>query len=396
MALDLSALEIDLEAPSPAAASGKPLELAIDQILEDPKNARRDYDAVKMAELTASVADKGVKSPISVKPHPTIPGKYQINHGHRRFRASKAAGRTHVPAFIDEMHDDYDQVVENLQREDLTPLELAMFIAGKLEEGEKKGQVAQKLGKKPAMITEHLALIDPPGTILDLYRKGLLTSPRTIYDLRHLYEKYPEQVQMLLDAYEGEIERRTVDQWAAAIKNPASAPAEGTGLRHDENSGTGDAVAPAPASGAAGAPEEAAGTASAAAASQASGQTAPATDPGNQGTGKSGQGGQDGEGEGESESESEGEGEGGTTTVLLPHNTAHEKALGGKAPATPDPTRLKKPVMLVEYEGRAAMVLLWNRPSTAGLLRIKFEDNSEEEEVDAGRCKINCLLEATA
>jgi ParB family chromosome partitioning protein len=374
MALDLSALEIDLDAPSPAAASGKPLELALTDILEDPKNARRVYDPVKMAELTASIAEKGVKSPISVKRHPTIPGKYLTNHGHRRCRGSKEAGKTHIPAFIDELHDDYDQVVENLQREDLTPLELAMFISSKLDEGERKSQIAQKLGKKPAMITEHLALIDPPGPILDLYRQGLLISPRTIYDLRQLYEKYPDQVQAFLEAHEGDIERRTVERWADAIKNPPKSSPEGLGFRHDENQGGSSEGAQPPTSGAL--PQAPGGATEALSVGSPPAQTTPAA-----ADGENGQGAGNEEGRG--------------VTHLVSHNATNEKALNAKTAPAPDPTRIKKPVMLVECEGRAAMVLLWNRPTMPGLLKIKYEDNSEEEEVDAGRCKINCLLEAT-
>ncbi|SOO14185.1 ParB/RepB/Spo0J family partition protein [Xanthomonas citri] len=382
MSLDLSALDIDLDAPSPStAANGKPLELLISDVLEDPKNARKTYDPAKMAELTASVAQSGVKSPISVKPHPAIPGKFIINFGHRRFRASKAAAKTHVPAFIDEVHDDYDQVVENLQREDLTPLDLAMFIQGKLTEGEKKGQIAQKLGKSPATITEHLALIDAPGNLIDLYRQGHLTSPRTFYDLRQLYEKYPDRVQPLIDGHEGAIERRTVDTWAAALKGRPAPHSNDASLRHDEGK------QPATAAG------------SAASAGNGSGEGQPSSSNHADSTmppaglaNVVSEGFEDLGGVGEALTGSRDSGE----TSLPPHNPAHEGALQPKNVSAKDPMRLKKPVLLVEHDGRAAMVLLWNRPSTPGLLRIKYEDNGEELEVDAGRCRINCLLEATA
>ncbi|KGK66392.1 MULTISPECIES: ParB/RepB/Spo0J family partition protein [Xanthomonas] len=382
MSLDLSALDIDLDAPSPAAAAnGKPLALLISDVMEDPKNARKTYDPVKMAELTASVAQSGVKSPISVKPHPSIPGKFLINFGHRRFRASKTAGLTHVPAFIDEVHDDYDQVVENLQREDLTPLDLAIFIQGKLAEGEKKGQIAQKLGKNPATITEHLALIDAPGNLIDLYRKGHLTSPRTFYDLRQLYEKYPDRVQPLIDGHDGAIERRTVDTWAAAIKGRPALPSGDPSLRHDEVKQPATAHGGATSAGdssLAGQPSSANSTDSTARANPSSVVGEDVTDVG--GVDKAPAAGFSGSG----------------STSLPSHNPAHEGALQPKNVLPKDPMRLKKPVLLVEHDGRAAMVLLWNRPSTPGLLRIKYEDNGEESEVDAGLCKINCLLEATA
>lgn len=379
MSLDLSALDIDLNAPSPTAAGGKPLELALTDVLEDPKNARKEYDPSKMAELAASIAEKGIKSPISVKTHPAIPGKYLINHGHRRYRASKEAGKTHVPAFVDELHDDFDQVVENLQREDLSPLELAMFISAKLDEGHKKGEVAQKLGKKPAMITEHLALIDPPGSILDLYRRGQLTSPRTIYDLRQLYEKFPDQVQPLVDAHVGPIERRTVEQWATALKTSTALPPADAFLRHDEKLGGENGSESMP-------PRVDAAPTLVTDSGQADTKSPPASNSGDSGNPT------------DRSSGNRSETSTGPTgaNALLAHNPANEKALQKKTPGVQDPSRIKKPVLLVEFDGRAAMVLLWSRPTTPGLLRIKYEDNGDEVEVDAGLCKINCLLEATA
>lgn len=59
-----------------------------------------------------------------------------------------------------------------------------------------------------------------------------------------------------------------------------------------------------------------------------------------------------------------------------------------------DPDRMSKPLLLVEFDGRSAAVLLNRRPTTAGLIHIRFEDGGGDQEVDAGACKINLLTEA--
>lgn len=107
--------------------SGK-LELSLSSIIEDSEQPRTFFNEESLNELAESIKERGVKSPISVRPHPTEPGKYIINHGARRYRASLIAGKTTIPAFIDTNYDLYDQATENIQRENLTAREIAMVI----------------------------------------------------------------------------------------------------------------------------------------------------------------------------------------------------------------------------------------------------------------------------
>jgi ParB family chromosome partitioning protein len=90
---------------------------------------------------------RGVKTPISVRDNPDAAGRYLINHGARRVRASKLAHKTSIPAFIDNDYNEADQVIENLQRNELTPREIADFIGRELAKGKKKGDIAKELGK---------------------------------------------------------------------------------------------------------------------------------------------------------------------------------------------------------------------------------------------------------
>lgn len=180
-------------------ARQKPMELALDDVLEDPEQPRIEFDVVALAELADSIKERGVRTPVSVRPHPAMQGKWLLNHGARRYRASRIAGKTTIPAFVDESHDNYDQVVENLQRDSLTPREIALFIQKRLKMGDKKGEIASRLGKgrEPAFISYHMALIDAPAVIDDAYAAGT-TSPKTLYDLRTLHEKEPEQAAALV------------------------------------------------------------------------------------------------------------------------------------------------------------------------------------------------------
>lgn len=196
MALDLSALEEKPTAPAVAGAAqptGKPLDIPLADIEEDPDQPRKEFTPEAMQEMTDSVRARGVKTPVSVRTHPSKPGKWMLNFGARRYRGSLAAGRATIPAFVDEAHDDYDQVIENIQRDDLKPMELALFIKKRLDAGDQKKAIAKNLGKDGAIITQHLALIDPPACIEDAYSNGKCTSPKTLYELRGLHEKFPEQ-----------------------------------------------------------------------------------------------------------------------------------------------------------------------------------------------------------
>ncbi|WP_419604727.1 ParB/RepB/Spo0J family partition protein, partial [Thiolapillus sp.] len=109
----------------PPGGSGGPLELPIDLIDEDPNQPRHEdspgFSKQSLGELAETIRERKAKSPISVRPHPEVDGRYMINHGTRRYRASIIADKTTIPAYIDPDYTEADQVIENLQRNDLTP-----------------------------------------------------------------------------------------------------------------------------------------------------------------------------------------------------------------------------------------------------------------------------------
>lgn len=194
--------DIDLTGLDKAAVpKGKPIPIPIDDLIEDPNQPRQDFDEGELKKLAANIKAKGVKTPISVKPK-NAAGKYVINHGARRYRASRLAGKTTVPAFIDENHDKYDQVAENLLRDDLTPMELALFIHERVEAGDKKGEIAQRLGQESqSFISEHLPLIKAPASIQALARTKKFGS-KTLYVLCKAHQKKPQEIEAYIASTE--------------------------------------------------------------------------------------------------------------------------------------------------------------------------------------------------
>lgn len=227
--LDLTALDRTAPVPTPdpiakertvtAEVLGRPLQIPVKDIDEDPGQPRQEFDAASMEELEQSVRVHGVKTPISIRPHPTEQRRWILNFGARRLRASKAVGKTTIPAFVDRSHTDYQQVIENLQREDLKPRELAMFIKKKMDEGEKQAQIAELLGVNRSTVTNHLALIDPPACIDEIYTSGKCLSAKTLYDLRNLYKEFPKDVERWCEKAP-EITRATVSALSAKLRGP--------------------------------------------------------------------------------------------------------------------------------------------------------------------------------
>jgi ParB family chromosome partitioning protein len=187
---DLAALE-----RLAAGASGSPLQLLIADIDEDPEQPRREFDPQALAELAATIAAGGVRQPVSVRAHPTEPGRWMLNFGARRLRASRLAGKAEIPAFVDAVFDSYDQVIENEQREPLQPLELALFIERRLAAGESRADIARRLGKSRGYLTFIAALVEPPEFLLELYRSRRCTGLNELYELRKLHETSQEAVE---------------------------------------------------------------------------------------------------------------------------------------------------------------------------------------------------------
>lgn len=175
-----------------------PFNLALDLIDEDPNQPRSadnpGFSEQSIAEIGQTIKDRGVKSPISVRENPEQPGRYLINHGARRYRGSKWAGKSTIPAFVDNDYNEIDQVVENLQRNELTAREIANFIGRELAKGKKKGVIARELGKSPAYITQYAALLDLPDPVADAFNSGRLRDVTVVNEILTAWKRAPDRV----------------------------------------------------------------------------------------------------------------------------------------------------------------------------------------------------------
>ncbi|HSL98383.1 MAG TPA: ParB/RepB/Spo0J family partition protein, partial [Candidatus Deferrimicrobiaceae bacterium] len=142
----------------------------VDRIVPNPEQPRLALDEESLAELASSIKEHGVLQPILVRP--LDGGEFQLIAGERRWRASKAAGAASIPALVEEIDDDTAleiSIIENLQREDLTPLdEAAMYERMVKEHGYSVRKLAQKLGKDKGYLENRLRLADAPPEIREL------------------------------------------------------------------------------------------------------------------------------------------------------------------------------------------------------------------------------------
>ena len=88
-----------------------------------------------------------------MRPNPHVSGRWVLNFDARRLHASKLAGLSTIPTFVDASADSYDQVIENEQREGLAPLDLALFIQRRLAAGDIQAEIAQRMGKSRQYVT---------------------------------------------------------------------------------------------------------------------------------------------------------------------------------------------------------------------------------------------------
>jgi ParB family chromosome partitioning protein len=144
--------------------------LSIDRIESNPGQPRMVFDADALRELSASIKEHGVLQPILVRP--LGENRYQLIAGERRWRATREAGIATIPALVEEIDDDTAleiSIIENLQREDLSPLEEAtMFDRMVHEHGYSIRRLADKLGKDKGYLENRLRLADAPEEIREL------------------------------------------------------------------------------------------------------------------------------------------------------------------------------------------------------------------------------------
>lgn len=350
--LDLSALSGGFDDLSGGGAEGgKPLELSLDLVIEDPDNRRTagnaGFSEASLAELAASIiASGGLKTPISVKSADEN-GMHMINHGARRYRASLLAGMTTIRAFIDDAHDDYDQVIENIQREALEPMEIALFISQREEAGDKPGEIATRLGKKGPFVSRHKALLKMPGFLLRLYEEKGYKNVEGLYELTKASKSHMEKVETFVEGRDPDkLTLTAIRDFLKKVEGGEEAPK--TPAPGDENP----------------------------------------TNPGNEAAEGS-----------EIAAKASAEAENGVGKSAEPTTTAAEETTQqapSPAPiqqeAVKDHSKIKKAIVQVQHDERPARVMLDKR-AAYGVVWIKYDDDGHEVEVAAETVALVAITE---
>jgi ParB family chromosome partitioning protein len=168
-------LEVLLGGGEPSAT--ELLELPIEAIHANPKQPRKRFDGEAGSGLAESVRRQGVIQPLLVRPRAA--GGYEIVAGERRWRAARDAGHSTIPAVIREA-DDRDTLllglIENVAREQLTPVEEARAYAVLLDEfGLTLGEMAERVGRSKPSVSNRIRMLDLPDDVLGMLERGQLT-----------------------------------------------------------------------------------------------------------------------------------------------------------------------------------------------------------------------------
>ncbi len=155
-----------------------PIAIKINEIEPNREQPRKEFDNAALAELADSIAQHGVLQPILLRP--MLSGGYRIVAGERRWRAARMAGLSELPAVVREMTDSDEMLfalIENLQREDLSPLEEAKGYKTLMEtQNFTQEEVSKTIGKSRPAITNALRLLNLPEDIQEMLEQGLITA----------------------------------------------------------------------------------------------------------------------------------------------------------------------------------------------------------------------------
>ena len=186
---------------------------------------RKTFERESLEALADSIAAHGVLQPIIVRENEAFAGTYEIIAGERRWRAAKMAGLSEIPAIVfdgDELRAAQVAMIENIQREDLNPVEEAMGYGALIERfGLTQDQVAKQVGKNRSTVANMLRLLDLPKEVLEMLRIGELTTGHA----RALLALGTEQA--MIDLANKTVERQlSVREVEAAVKRMNTVPDE--------------------------------------------------------------------------------------------------------------------------------------------------------------------------
>lgn len=200
--------------------------LPLDEIIPNREQPRKQFDEEALADLSASIAQHGVLQPLLVRPMPD--GSYQLVAGERRWRASRMAGLTEVPVVVRDMDEQESAelaLIENLQREDLNPMEEAIGYRTLMESyGMTQEQTAQVVNKSRPAVANALRLLQLPEAVTDLVASGKLAAghARTVL----AFEGEEAQIAAANAAVDKGLSVRELEKMAKSAKAKPRAPKE--------------------------------------------------------------------------------------------------------------------------------------------------------------------------
>ena len=150
--------------------------IQLSEIQKNPYQPRKEFSEEKIQELAQSIKENGLIQPIIVRQSPVI--GYEILAGERRYRASLVAGLSEVPVIIKNLSDQdmmIHSIIENLQREDLNPIDEAKAYQSLIDKGFTHAEIAEKMGKSRPYITNLVRLLTLPDFILTEVETGKLS-----------------------------------------------------------------------------------------------------------------------------------------------------------------------------------------------------------------------------
>lgn len=230
----LSAL---LSAEGTATATEAAKEVPIDLIDPSAAQPRSVFNDTKLEELAKSIASNGVVQPILVRPKG---GRFELIAGERRWRAAQLAGLTKIPVVVRDVPDDQVleiALIENLQREDLNPIEEASGYRKLIETlGLTQETVAERVGRDRSYVTNYLRLLRLPEDIQDLLQSGRISTghARTLLGL----EQPDLQRRIARKIIEQDLSVRKTEQIVREVQRPATRVAAATSVQSEGDANT--------------------------------------------------------------------------------------------------------------------------------------------------------------
>ena len=189
----------------------------IDDIEPNRDQPRKEFNSAALAELAESIAQHGVLQPLLLRP--MVSGGYRIVAGERRWRASRMAGLQEVPAVVREMTDGEEMLfalIENLQREDLNPLEEAKGYQQLIDvQGMTQEEAAAAVGKSRPAVANALRLLNLPEDIQDMVEKGEISAghARTLLSF-----KSEEEMRLAAERAKAGVSVRILEKMAKGVE----------------------------------------------------------------------------------------------------------------------------------------------------------------------------------